>query len=380
MAMKWPLGIRSAGVPAGIKDGGELDLGVIVADVPVEWAGVFTLNAAAAASVGWCRSRLGHPARAIVVNSGNANACTGEAGQLAVQEVVHHSSSALGCSPLEVLVASTGPIGIPLPVEAVTGAVPVALEKLEEDSGSFARSILTTDSTTKVASALAGSASVVGVAKGAAMLAPNMATMLAFIATDAAVAPGELQPLLARSADRSFGRISVDACESTNDSVFLLTTGIVPVALGSLQAAVEQVCRSLAEQMVRDAEGGSKFLRIQVTGAVDESAAVAAGRAIAASDLWRAALYGADPNWGRVLAALGQGDHSLDLADVTLAIGPEVLFDHGEPCGSPDAARKIMEADEVTVSCTIGSGPGAAEVLSSDLTPAYVELNAGGTT
>lgn len=380
MAVTWPAGARSAGVAAGIKPDGAADLGVIELAETCAWAGTFTRNAAAAPCVDWCRSRLGRPARAIVVNSGNANACTGPGGTEVVATTTRAAAALLDCSPDEVLVASTGPIGVPLPVDKLVAALPHAFSSTSDESGSFAGAILTTDSTTKIAEAGAGRARVVGVAKGAAMLAPNMATMLAFLVTDALASPEELQSVLISAVGRSFDRISVDACESTNDSVFLVGTGRTRVTNDELEHAVESVCRDLAEQMVRDAEAASRLVRIQVSGAHDEAAAVHLGRAVAASDLWRSAVHGADPNWGRVVAALGSADRGLRIDDLVVAIGPETVFDHGAPAGSPEAARKAMEADSFTVSCIVGTGPGAAEILTCDLSPSYVELNAGGGT
>jgi len=374
-----PAGFRASGVAAGIKPEGALDVGLIVADEPVAWAGTFTRNAAAAACVGWCRGALGTPVRAVIVNSGNANACTGTAGEAAVRRTAEAVAIEMGCSPAQVLVASTGTIGIPLPVAKLVDSVPAAAGALSDDPEAFAHSIMTTDSAIKTSSAHAGEAIVFGVAKGAAMLAPNMATMLAFLTTDAAVA-SDLQDVLDDAVRVSFDRICVDACESTNDSVFLLSSGVVPAEHDELARAVMEVCRDLAKQMVRDAEGGSKLVRIQVTGATTDGDAVTLGRAIAASSLWRAAAGGGDPNWGRVLAAMGAVDRALPVGQVTLAIGPETLFDRGEPCGSIEAARKAMDADEFVVSCAVGTGPGAAEVLSCDLTTDYVTLNAGGTT
>ncbi|MEA2452208.1 MAG: glutamate N-acetyltransferase / amino-acid N-acetyltransferase [Actinomycetota bacterium] len=378
--MRWPTGFTSSGVAAGIKPNGDKDLAVLVTEAPVQWAGTFTHNASAAACVHWCRGQLGHPVRAIVVNSGNANACTGKSGAAAVEETAMAAADALGCSRDEILVSSTGTIGIPLPVERLTSALPGAFAGLGPDVGEFGHAIMTTDSRMKVATAGAGDATVVGVAKGAAMLAPNMATMLAFMTTDAAVPDGALQKVLTAAVGQSFDRISVDACESTNDSVFLLSSSAVETTVDALARAVTEVCKDLAEQMVRDAEGGSKFVRIQVTGAADDAAAVSFGRSIAASALWRAAVNGADPNWGRVLAALGSVDRTLDISEVTVAIGPETLFDRGEPCGSIEAAHKAMSGDEFTLSCVVGGGTGVAEILSSDLSTDYVTLNAEGST
>ena len=379
MAVTWPGSITSAGVAGGIKPTGDLDVAVLVAPEPIAWTGTFTKNAAAAPCIGWCKERLGSDVRAIVVNSGNANACTGEAGRRAVRAVAEAAAHELGCAPEEVLIASTGPIGVDLPTERVTGALPHAVSALSSSAGSFAGAILTTDTTTKIAKAGAGQATVVGVAKGAAMLAPNMATMLAFLVTDAGVPDAGLRSVLDGAVGLSFDRIRVDACESTNDSVFLLATGEAACSADELAIAVRSVCSDLAEQMVRDAEGASKLVRIQVSGAADDRAAVRAGRAVAASALWKAALFGADPNWGRVVAALGT-DRALEIDSVSVAIGSELVFDHGSPCGSMEAAAKAMGSDELTVSCVIGTGSGTAEILTTDLTPDYVTLNAGGTT
>ena len=198
-------------MPAGIKPDGDLDLGILVADRPAAWAGTFTRNAAAAPCIGWCRGAQNNEVRAIVVNSGNANACTGSEGEHAVEATATAAAQALGCAPDEILVASTGTIGVRLPVDRLTGALPAAVGAVEQDGESFARSILTTDTPMKTSVVMAGDATVMGIAKGAAMLAPNMATMLAFLVTDAIAPPEGLQPLLNEVVRLSFDRISVDA-------------------------------------------------------------------------------------------------------------------------------------------------------------------------
>lgn len=377
--MTWPQGIASAGVAAGIKADGALDLGVLVADDPLTWTGVFTRNAAAAACVNWDRNVLGSPVRALVVNSGNANACTGRAGEAAVRATAEAMARALGCDPEEVLVASTGPIGVPLDASRITDALPAALAALTPEPDDFAHAIVTTDTYTKIA-VHEGPPSVVGVAKGAAMVAPGMATMLAFIVTDAAVSPGELRLALADAVEVTFNRICIDGCESTNDSVICLTTGRVPCDPDELRAGLRDVCARLSLAIARDAEGGSKLVRITVTGAVDDAAAAGLGRAVASSTLWRAAVHGADPNWGRVVSALGAHERTLDLGALEIAIGPEIVYGAGEPMGSLDAARKAMAEDSFELSCVVGAGPGRAEILTSDLTPDYVRLNAAGAT
>ncbi len=379
--LSWVPGVACSGVSCGVKADGALDLGLLVAERPAAWAGTFTLNAAAAPSVGWSRSLLGGRLRAVVVNSGNANACTGRAGTRAVGLVTAAAAEALGCGPHEVAVASTGPIGKSLPVHHVIAGIPRAVELLGPDVEPFASAIVTTDTTTKVSSAPAGDARVVGVAKGAAMVAPSMATMLVFLATDARVAPGSLQGLLSDAAAATFGRICVDACESTNDSVFLLSTETgAETSAAALAGALREVCSDLASQIVKDAEGASRVMRIEVSGARSEEAALSLARAVAASALWRAAAHGGDPNWGRILAALGSVDRSLDLSSLEVRIGPEPVFSGGEPAGSLELAAKAMDADEFSIGCVVGRGPGTAEVLSADLSPEYVELNARGTT
>ena len=380
MALTWPEGIRSSGIACGIKPGDVLDLGVLVMDEPVAWAGTFTQNAASAPPVLWSRDRLGSSIRCLVVNSGNANAATGAEGAAAVRATSEAAASQVGCEPEEVLIASTGPIGVRLPVEKITSSVAPALTQLGTDPTPFAEAIMTTDTVTKVATASAGDATVVGVAKGAAMLAPNMATMLAFVATDAAVDEPTLQKILDGAVARSFNRISIDACESTNDSVFLFSTGKKEADVAAVAEATESVCRALALAMIRDAEGGSKVLKILVEGASDEASACELARGVAASAIWRSAVHGGDPNWGRVLAALGSVDRSLDLNALEVAIGDVVLFSGGSPAAPASDALEAMQATDVSLRCTVGGGAGSAEFYTCDLSPDYVTLNAEGTT
>lgn len=376
----WPTGFSSAGIACGIKSGGALDLGLLVADRPVGWAGTFTRNAAAAPCVQWNRRALGTEARALVVNSGNANACTGKAGFESVALSAAAVAEVVECEPTQVLVASTGPIGVALEVDRLIAAVPAAARCLTPDTEAFASAILTTDTGTKSAAEDAGDARVVGIAKGAAMIAPNMATLLGFVCTDAAVGRDELQTMLSRSVEKTFNRLCVDACESTNDMVLCLTTGQVAVDDSTFAVALEKVCGSLARQIAGDAEGGTRLVRIIVTGAADDASAARLGRAVAASALWRAAIHGADPNWGRVVAALGAADRGLDLARLSIAVGGELLFASGEPVGSIENAREALGSDDVAVTCELGGVQGAAEVLSSDMSPEYVALNAFVTT
>jgi glutamate N-acetyltransferase/amino-acid N-acetyltransferase len=376
-----PHGVRAAGTACGIKSDGAPDLGLIAFDSPAQWAGVFTTNAAAAAPVRWCKQLLGAPVQALVVNSGNANACTGRDGERAVEAAARCAASALGCDPRAVLVASTGPIGVTLPLAPIAAGIPQLAARPGTDLTPFATAIMTTDTVAKLASASAGEAVLVGAAKGAAMLAPNMATMLAFVVTDAAIDSGVMQSALSEAVANSFNRISLDACESTNDSVFLFSTGRTKdVSAGVFGKALAEVCSELAEMIVRDAEGGSKLVRIKVRGASDDDAAAVLAKAVAASSLWRAAAGGGDPNWGRVVAAMGSTDVELDLKELSVGIGGVPLYLYGAPCGNEARAAVEMAGDEFIVECTVGRGPGCVEVLSADLTSAYVELNARGST
>jgi glutamate N-acetyltransferase / amino-acid N-acetyltransferase len=378
---RWVDGLTSAGVAAGIKPSGDLDLGLLVAERPSTWAGAFTRNAAAAECVRWNRAHLGHRARALVVNSGNANACTGSAGRHTVEATAAAAAEQIGCGTDEVLVCSTGPIGVPLDARLIESAVPAAANALTNSVDDFSRSLLTTDTFPKVSTASSRGASVTGAAKGAAMIAPNMATMLAFLGTDANVPADALQPAVDWAVDRSFNRLCLDGCESTNDSVVVFTTGAGPaLEQEALRAMLLDVCSQLALRMARDAEGSTKLVRIRIEGASTEAHAAELGRAVARSDLWRAAAHGADPNWGRVLSAMGSVDRRLDVERTSVAIGDEVLFAKGEPSGFLAAAAAAMGGDEFTVSVVLDQGDASAEILTADLSEEYVTLNAEVTT
>ena len=378
---RWVEGLTSAGVTAGIKPTGDLDLGLLVAERPLTWAGAFTRNAAAAECVNWNRAALGRRVRTLVVNSGNANACTGTAGRDTVEATAAAAAGQIRCGVDEVLVCSTGPIGMPLDARLIENALPAATSSLASEVDDFSRSLLTTDTFPKVSTASSGGASVTGVAKGAAMIAPNMATMLAFLGTDVDVPGDALQVAVDWAVDRSFNRLCLDGCESTNDSVVVLSTGAGPkLEQQELRALLLEVCSQLALKMARDAEGATKLVRIRVEGASTEAHAAELGRAVAHSDLWRAAAHGADPNWGRVLAAMGTVDRQLDVERTSVSIGDEVLFSKGEPSGLLAAAAAEMNGDEFTVSVVLDVGDAAAEILTADLSEEYVTLNAEVTT
>jgi glutamate N-acetyltransferase/amino-acid N-acetyltransferase len=397
-------GVRAAGVACGIKASGEPDLALVVGDPGTVAAGVFTTNRVVAAPVAWSRARLlaSPDARVVVLNSGNANACTGPAGEAAVLATAERAAAELGCRPEQVLVCSTGVIGVPLDVARVTAGVTKAVAALDRASGqAAAEAIRTTDTVAKQAGArVRGGATVAGMAKGAAMLAPALAppaaTMLAVLATDAVVEPAELRAALAAAVATTFNRITVDGAQSTNDAALLLASGASGArpAAADLAEAVEAVCADLAGQLLADAEGGTKVVRVQVGGADDAEGALAVARRVAESPLVKAALFGGDPNWGRVLQAAGAAGVAFDPAVVRLEVagGPGaagvepsggalervILVREGAPTGAD--GRKAMAAREVEIRLHLGGSGPWAEIRGADLTPEYVRLNAEYTT
>lgn len=384
-------GVRAAAVAAGIRSDGRDDLALIDVGVPVAAAVTLTTNQVRAAA---CEVTAEHvadgSARAVVVNSGNANACTGQAGLAAARASAAAVASALGCAPEDVLVLSTGVIGVPLPVDRLIAAVPGLAAELAEGPGAAdraARAMMTTDGVDKqVAVAVtdaAGTCRVGGMAKGAGMIEPAMATMLAVIVTDAALEPDVARELLVAAVRRTFDRISVDACGSTNDTVVLLATGTAssPPSTAAVAAGLEAVCAELAHAIVADGEGTGKVCHLRVVGAPDEAAAHAWGRAITASALFRAALHGADPNWGRVLAAMGTSPVRFDPARVAVSIGDVAVCAHGTALPHDRvAAAAAMAGPAIAVTVDVGLGAASASLLCADLTPEYVAENAYYTT
>ena len=393
-------GVRAAGVACGLKRSGGLDLALVVGDPGTVAAGMFTTNRVVAAPVAWSRARLREraDARVVVLNSGNANACTGPAGETAVIATVERAAAELGCRPEQVLVCSTGVIGVALDAATVTGGVAKAVASLDRSGGAAAaEAIRTTDTVAKQAGArVRGGATVAGMAKGAAMLAPALgppsATMLVVLATDALVEPATLQAVLAAATATTFDRITVDGVQSTNDSVLLLASGASGARpeQGDLAEVVQAVCADLAGQLLADAEGGTKVIRVQVGGAGSEAAALTVARRVADSPLVKAAVYGGDPNWGRVLQAAGDAGVDFDPGAVRLEVagGPGaagveppagplervVLVRDGAPTGADTGPA--MAAPEVEFRLHLGGAGPWAEVRTADLSPEYVRLNA----
>lgn len=382
------VGLRAAGVRAGIKASGNPDVGLLVADEAVPAAAVFTQNHFAAAPVLLSRAHLaasGGRVRAVVVNAGNANACTGEQGERDALEMCTRVASALGCPVDQVLVCSTGVIGVKLPMEKVLAGIDAALAELsgEVEAGRrFLAAIQTTDAYAKEACAQVGQARVAGVCKGAGMIMPNMATMLAFLATDASATPAELAALLPKLAARSFNAVHVDTHTSTNDTLILLATGRRPSpAAAELTKALHEVSHRLAWLIARDGEGATKVTTVAVTGASSDAAAARIARLVASSALVRTALYGNDPNWGRFTSQVGNSpDVRQPRALVCRLQGVEV-FRNGEPTAfDRTALSEAMRREDVRLELALDEGAGEAYVLTSDLGYRYVEVNAEYTT
>ncbi len=385
-----PAGFSAGAAACGIKsEPGALDVGLLLADGPCSAAGVFTRNAFAAASVQWDRERLpSGDIRAVIVNSGNANSCTGAQGEADVVTTADLTADLAGCRREQVCTASTGIIGHLLPMDKLAAGVRDAHAALGSDAEAarrFERAIMTTDTRPKAAavrSEVGGTAFHVGGAcKGSGMIAPNMATMLAFVTTDAAVAPEMLEGLLQASADRTFNRITVDGDSSTNDMVLALASGASGVsvdgpgpAADAFAEALEAVMLSLATQIVRDGEGATKLIEVAVSGAADAADAETAARAVAESQLFKCAVYGSDPNWGRIVCAIGYSGARVDPAATSVRIGGVCVFRGGVPTGE-DAADE-MAGDTVAVRIELGLGDGAATVRTCDLSHEYVTINA----
>lgn len=390
MSVTAPLGFRAAGVAAGIKPD-RLDLALLVADQPASAAGVFTTNLATAAPVLVSREHLAAGrARAIVANAGCANAATGAAGVRDAREMADLAARAIGCAPSEVVVASTGVIGVRLPMDKLRTGIPKAGAALSREGGpDAARAIMTTDTKPKEASAefTVGSARcrVGGMAKGAGMIAPNMATMLAFFTTDAAVEPRLLDRALRAAVGASLGRITVDGDTSTNDCAVVLSSGASGAPeiaregpeLEAFKAALADVARSLAHMLVRDGEGVTRIAEVRVDGARSAKDADRIARTVGESPLVKTALHGGDPNWGRVLAAVGRAGVPLDVGRVSIWIGNVHVAEQGAARDYVEAeAAAAMQEEPVRLTIRLGEGEASGWVWTSDLSHGYVDINA----
>jgi glutamate N-acetyltransferase / amino-acid N-acetyltransferase len=378
-------GFVAAGGHGGVRDDGALDLALVATDdgQAVPAAGVFTANKMAAAPVQVCRAHLRQgsaQAAAVILNSGNANAATGERGKRDAEELCVAVARQLGCDHDHVLVCSTGLIGHRLPLEPMLAAVPdLVAARSADGSGDAAQAILTTDTVRKEVVVDGGGFTVGGMAKGAAMLSPRLATMLAVLTTDAAADPPVLQRVLREAVTDSFNAITVDGATSTNDTVLLLAGGRAgPTDRGALQRAVAAACGSLAEQMVADAEGATKFVRVCVTGAATEADARKAARAVAESQLTKCSWYGEDPYWGRVASDLGASGVGFDPELLQIAYGDTVVARRGMAVEHDAAAVAAhLAGREILLQADLGIGAGRARVLTCDLSYGYIDENKG---
>ena len=405
-----PEGFDAIGITCGLKASGRPDLALLTAGSPWTAAGVFTTNRVVAAPVIWDRARIGGGSsgfHALVANSGCANACTGERGHADVRRSAEHVAAALGCAPEQVLVLSTGVIGVPLDMDKLTRGIDAAADRLrtgpalpggadpaESRHASAVRAIMTTDTRPKTAAAdvtIAGRrVAIRGFAKGSGMIHPGLATMLAVIATDAVIEPARLQRLLRAACDHSFNRVTVDGDMSTNDTVLLLASGASGVRIEAAEesefaAGLLGACVSLARQIAADGEGATRLVEITVTGAASEGDAHRIADAIARSPLFKTAVHGGDPNWGRVLAAAGACGVAFDPERVRLAFGAgagavEVVRGGVRARYDEAAAAARLRESPVVVGLDLAGGPHRATVWTCDLSAAYVSINADYTT
>jgi len=385
-----PLGFMAAGVNAGVKKSGRRDVALLVADKTCPAAAVFTTNAMAAPPVLVSREHIaGGTIRACVVNSGNANACTGERGVRDARAMAQAAADALGCRPDEVIVASTGVIGVPLPIELVCAGIRAASEELDSNTGDdAAEAIMTTDTfikTTAVSLDVDGvTVTVGGMAKGSGMIQPDMATMLAFVTTDAPLSAEACDKALRLATARTFNRITVDSDTSTNDMCVLMASGAAGGAeitshdarFVEIAAAIEHVCGELARMVVRDGEGATKLITVTVEGAATEDEAETAAFSIANSPLVKTAIFGRDANWGRVAMAIGKSGAHLDPAHVKIWFAGLLMCENGVGVPfSEDEAAVALGTDEVEIRVDLGAGPASATVWTCDLSYDYVRIN-----
>ena len=386
-----PAGFTAGAVHCGIKAAaGALDLAVLAADTPASAAALFTTNLAQAAPVTISRQHLERTkgvARAVVVNSGCANACTGAQGLAHAGQMAEETAAAIGCAPDEVLVASTGVIGVTLKIDRVVAGVRAAARSMARGNGSdAARAIMTTDPFPKEYAATVqtprGTFTVGGMAKGSGMIEPNMATMLGFLTTDAKVSPALLRQALQASARDTFNAITVDGECSTNDSLFVLASGASGVAIDeaaypALLDGLLTVSRDLALGIVRGGEGATKLIAVTVSDARSVDAARQVARTIANSPLVKTAVHGADPNWGRIVAAAGRSGVTFDIDRATVHVGGTLLFEKGLPHdeAAPQAAE-YLKGSNIQIDVSLGSGGGAsATIWTCDLSAEYVRIN-----
>ncbi len=385
-------GVRFATAAAGVRYADRTDVMMALFDAPAAVAGVFTRSKCPSAPVDWCRAHLNSSARALIVNSGNANAFTGHAGIDAVQIVADAAAKTIKASPSEIFMASTGVIGEPLDGLTIVRVIAdLAAEAREDRLMDAAKAIMTTDTYPKVATAFAqiGDTMVTinGIAKGAGMIAPDMATLLSYVFTDAPIASGALQTMLAKSVERSFNSITVDSDTSTSDTLMIFATGAAktapriedasdPLAV-PFRRALDKLLRNLAQQVVRDGEGARKFIEIKVEGAATRKAAKRIAMSIANSPLVKTAVAGEDANWGRVVMAVGKAGEKAERDKLDIWFGKIRVAHQGlrDPSYEEAAASAYMKKNAIVITADLGIGSGRATVWTCDLTKEYVAIN-----
>jgi glutamate N-acetyltransferase / amino-acid N-acetyltransferase len=378
MSVTAPLGFRAAGVTAGLKQSGDRDVAVVINDGPSRAAAaVFTSNRVHAAPVKWSRQVVsGGRVRAVVLNSGGANACTGPQGFQDTHATAEHLAATLDDSAGEIVVCSTGLIGERLPMDKLLPGVDAAVAEADRSGGVHAAdAIRTTDTIIKIAFRREQGYTVGGMAKGAAMLAPALATMLVVLTTDADLTAQELDAALRSATAVTFDRLDSDGCMSTNDTVLLMASGASGVKpdYKDFTRALTDVCADLARQLQRDAEGASKYVTIEVVGAASEADALTVGRSVARNSLLKCALAGSDPNWGRVLSAVGTTDAVFDPDRLNVAMNGVWVCRAGAP--GDDRSKVDLTSKDITITVDLSAGPHSAIILTTDLTEAYVHFN-----
>lgn len=387
-----PRGYKAAAARAGIKPtSSKKDCALVLSEVPAATAGVFTTNLVQAAPVRWCREicRSGK-ARAIFINSGNANACTGDQGYADTAATAGYVAEQLELAAKEVLVCSTGVIGVPLPMDRIRRGVELCVAALSSDAGhDAALAIMTTDTVPKEAAVELqldrGVVRVGGMAKGAGMISPHMATMIAVIATDAAISAEALSAALKRAVDKSFNRICVDNDMSTNDTVLVLANGAAGAGellpgtqdFQRFEEALCEICKNLAQAIVRDGEGATKFVEISVLGARDNEDAMRVARSVAQSQLCKTAFFGQDPNWGRIACAAGYSGATFDMNCLSVFLDDVCVMKDGMRADYEESvAAAVMKKPSFRIEIRLGDGPGEAVFWTSDLSADYVRINA----
>jgi glutamate N-acetyltransferase / amino-acid N-acetyltransferase len=383
-------GFKAAGLAAGLKKNGKQDLGLIFSEVPASVAGVFTTNRVKAAPVRLDMERVaGGKAQAVIVNSGNANCCVGESGLSAAMAMCRAAAAGLGIAENLVLAASTGVIGEPLPVEKIVAAAPRLVEALSaEGFADLAEAIMTTDTAPKTVARRAAingkTVTVVGVAKGAGMIRPDMATLLCFVCTDAEGQPAVLRRCLTMACDKSFNCITVDGDTSTNDTLLLLANGLSGASLAeakaqaTFQEMLDDTLTTLAKMLVRDAEGATKLVEIVVKGAASDADARRVADTVANSNLVKTALFGEDANWGRILAAAGRSGAELAPERIDVFFGAVRICQDGQGCGKAAEAEatRVLKTAEFAITLDLKLGSGRAAVWTCDFSLDYVRINA----